>query len=145
MNFCRCPWITRRSSTRGARTSIVPDPTLTFRGSACPFRVTSAQPRASRAAACRSMYSATSIASAANSIRRAPSRASSSKLSAVEAAASTALDPCSSGILSMRSVSFLAPPGRSRSLNLKDTLPSSYPPSTTYGYTSGGHHPSPVL
>jgi hypothetical protein len=33
-------------------------------------------------------------------------------------------------------VSFLALQGRSRSLNLKDTLPSSCSRSTTYGYTS---------
>ena len=36
----------------------------------------------------------------------------------------------------MGSVSFLAPRGRSRSLNLKDTLPASCSRSTTYGYTS---------
>ena len=71
---------TRRSFTRGARTFIVPAPQVTFRDCARPFRTTRRRPSASRAAARVSMYCSTSASRATTSMRRAPSRATSSRV-----------------------------------------------------------------
>ena len=71
---------TRRSFTRGARTSNVPAPQVTPRARACPLRTTSRRPSASHASMCRSKYAATSSSSALTSIRLAPSRASASSV-----------------------------------------------------------------
>ena len=74
------PASTRLSLTRGARTSSVPAPQVTFRACAWPLRTTSRRPCSSRSSACSSTYCATSTARAFMSIRRAPSRASSSSV-----------------------------------------------------------------
>ena len=81
VNRWRCPSaVTRLSFTRGAGTTIVPAPQVTFRAFARPLRTTSRRPASSRSSLCSSMYCATSVASAVISIRRAPSRASSSSV-----------------------------------------------------------------
>ena len=74
---------TRLSFTRGARTGIVPDPTVTRRCRARPLRTTSRRPSSSSSPLNRSTYSSASARSAAAIIRRAPSRASSSSASVI--------------------------------------------------------------
>ncbi len=79
-NRCRSPLAssTRRSFTRGARTSTGPAAVVTVRGRWCPLRTTRRRPRSSRSAANSAMYWSTSASSAAASIRLAPSRTISS-------------------------------------------------------------------
>jgi len=79
-NRCRCPVTgsTRLSFTRGATTGTAPAPVSTSRSWRYPLRTTSRWPFSSRTSAYRSMCAATSASNAAASIRRAPSRTSSS-------------------------------------------------------------------
>ena len=94
-------WAGLRSSTRGALTSTVPAPIVTCRARARPLRTTSARPSSPRSPRCLSKYSETSTSRASTSIRRAPSRKSSSRGTAVFPSEAV------STILSMGGVSFL--------------------------------------
>jgi hypothetical protein len=84
LNFCRSPSSsTRLSLTLGARTAIVPDPTVTRRSRARPLRTTSRCPSPSSSSLNRSTYSSASAFSAAAITRRAPSLASSSSANVI--------------------------------------------------------------
>ena len=118
----------------GARSSSVPAPHVTFRACAWPLRTTSRRPASSRSSACVATYCATSTARAFMSIRRAPSRASSSS---VAAAACSSSAPSLSSTFSIGGVSFPRPASRSfRVVTRKDTPPASRSRSTTSGYIS---------
>ena len=110
MNRWRSPSSsTRRSFTRGARTCIVPAPQVTVRDCARPLRTTSRRPFSSRAAACALMYRATSSSMAAISMRRAPSRATSSRVATAPSVDSALSSVSWSSTFNMGGVSF--PPG----------------------------------
>ena len=79
---------TRRSFTRGAWTWIVPDPTVNLRSRARPLLTTSGMPVLVALVGMALEYSSTSASSAATSIRRAPSRASSSSVTRIPSSSS---------------------------------------------------------
>jgi hypothetical protein len=103
LNRWRSPFAsTRRSFTRGARTSSVPLPVTSCRASALPFRPTCARPHASRALRCCAMQSSTSASSACCSILSAPRAAPRPMYSAAPGFASDGF----ATTLSMSGVSF---------------------------------------
>jgi hypothetical protein len=119
------------SFTRGARIRTVPDPTVTPGSRARPLRTTSRLPRSSTSSTNDATYTSTSASSAAAIIRRAPSPARSSSVTAISSPSPTG-EPANilHGVPSCR------PSPASVFINREGTPPSSSTPSTTSGYSS---------